>query len=315
MTCLSCGHQNQPGARFCSICGTALEVSRATCPSCGKEVAADDHFCGACGSSLVPTREPSDAIPQRDLGGLLAETWSVYRENLRPFVLIALVPQIPSAVSLMIPSMGSAVFGVMLALVGFFLYILVSGAVIYAVVQQQVGSAVDVGECFAQAWRKALSLVVAYILFALALLASGFLMLILIGVPLFFYLLVAWFFFSEAIMIEGKGAVAAFGRSRGLVRGSWWRVFGIGVVFVLLIIGVSIVGAIAGFVVSTFSGPAGDVLFFFFAVLVTPYPLIGGTLLYLDLRARKEGTPWEPWPQSWAGSGSAVAYGCFSPLV
>ena len=184
--------------------------------------------------------------------------------------------------------MGSAVFGVMLALVGFFLYILVSGAVIYAVVQQQVGSAVDVGECFAQAWRKALSLVVAYILFALALLASGFLMLILIGVPLFFYLLVAWFFFSEAIMIEGKVAVAAFGRSRGLVRGSWWRVFGIGVVFVLLIIRVSIVGAIAGFVVSLFSGPAGDVLFFF-AVLVTPYPLIGGTLLYLDLRARKEG--------------------------
>ena len=196
MTCLSCGHQNQPGARLCSICGTALEDSRATCPSCGKEGAADDHFCGACGSSLVPTREPSDAIPQRDLGGLLAETWLVYRENLRPFVLIALVPQIPSVVSLMIPSMGSAVFGVMLALVGFFLYILVSGAVIYAVVQQQVGSAVGVGECFAQAWRKALSLVVAYILFALALLASGFQMLILIGVPLFFYLLVAWFFFS-----------------------------------------------------------------------------------------------------------------------
>ena len=113
-------------------------------------------------------------------------------------------------------------------------------------------------------------------------------MVVIIGIALFFYLLVIWFFAFEAIMIEGKESIAALGRSRELVRGNWWRLFGVGVVFVLIFGAVSIAGGIAGLVLEIFSPVPGQLAFTAATVLVFPVMSIGRTLVYLDLRVRKE---------------------------
>jgi len=57
MTCQGCGMDNRPGRRFCTRCGTALEL---TCQACGAALEPDDRFCGQCGSAVAaPSESPA----------------------------------------------------------------------------------------------------------------------------------------------------------------------------------------------------------------------------------------------------------------
>lgn len=49
-TCGTCGDRPEPGATYCSTCGTRL----GTCPSCGRQPAQPGaQFCSHCGASLA----------------------------------------------------------------------------------------------------------------------------------------------------------------------------------------------------------------------------------------------------------------------
>ncbi|HKP10158.1 MAG TPA: adenylate/guanylate cyclase domain-containing protein, partial [Gaiella sp.] len=48
-TCTACGAEQPAGARFCSVCGTALVR---VCPACGTESPPDAAFCSVCGTPL-----------------------------------------------------------------------------------------------------------------------------------------------------------------------------------------------------------------------------------------------------------------------
>jgi len=54
--CSSCGTSNREGRKFCSACGTPLEVG---CPACGAAFDPGDAFCGECGSPLGATPAPA----------------------------------------------------------------------------------------------------------------------------------------------------------------------------------------------------------------------------------------------------------------
>ena len=60
MRCVSCKAENPEGAKFCSSCGTPLQV---TCPKCGKRNPPAARFCNECGTALAPrddvAREPA----------------------------------------------------------------------------------------------------------------------------------------------------------------------------------------------------------------------------------------------------------------
>lgn len=61
MNCSSCGFTNDASAKFCSECGTRLQLA---CPN-GHPVAADAKFCSECGASVAgATAAPSDAGPE-----------------------------------------------------------------------------------------------------------------------------------------------------------------------------------------------------------------------------------------------------------
>lgn len=262
MTCPSCGHENDPEARFCVSCGESL----------GGTVAASDEGYGR--------------IPPRSIGQLLEETFEMYRGNFLPFLAIALVTQVPSFLAALIPFRIEWT----LAMVGLLLFPLAGGAATYAVAQACLDQAIDVGECFRRSWQRVVSLVIAFVLVALALMGSAVLSLVGVGIPLLFWLLVIWYFATEAIMIEGTDPIAALGRSRDLVRGTWWRVFGIGVVYVLIFSVLAFVGFMVSFGVSSSLGEVlGTIAFAAVIALILPVMLIGRTLVYLDLRVRKEG--------------------------
>jgi len=57
MKCPKCGSDNKEGRKFCSKCGTKLEIS---CPKCGFMNDPDDAFCGGCGEKLGEAK----SIPQ-----------------------------------------------------------------------------------------------------------------------------------------------------------------------------------------------------------------------------------------------------------
>jgi len=113
--------------------------------------------------------------------------------------------------------------------------------------------------------------------------------LVLIGLPLLVYVLVVWFFYTQAIIIEGQGPVAALLRSWALVRGTWWRVFGIGIVFVLVLGIAGVFAAIPGLILFMANETLGNLLVSASTVLVAPIAYVGATLVYFDLRVRKEG--------------------------
>ena len=52
VACPSCGTSNQPGAKFCASCGTAMAPPGVPCPSCQAENPAGAKFCASCGTAL-----------------------------------------------------------------------------------------------------------------------------------------------------------------------------------------------------------------------------------------------------------------------
>ena len=120
-------------------------------------------------------------------------------------------------------------------------------------------------------------LVVAGILAGFAI-GIGFVLLIAPGL----YLAAIWAVIAPAIVIERTGAIAAFGRSRELVRGNGWTVLG-----VVLVAG--LVSAAAGLVfggigAAIASGPIVRIVFSALAsTIAAPIPALAAGVLYYRL--------------------------------
>lgn len=113
------------------------------------------------------------------------------------------------------------------------------------------------------------------------------------------WLLVLFSFATTALVLENAGIGRAFGRSRQLVRGSWWRVLGITLL-------VSLIGGVVAFVISlpflaatgNLTGPVtvstsslvwSTVGATVGSVLTEPFIAAATVLLYTDQRMRREG--------------------------
>ena len=304
MDCENCGRTNDPEANYCAACGVALDAAAAA-PAGG------------------------GTIPPRSLGGFLDETLRVYRSNFWQFVAIA---AIPAAVNVL-ASLFSAteeppleLLGGLLILASLVLSVITAGAIVFGVAQHYVRGEVDIVDCLLHAFQVGVFLiaqaivvtvvlgsvlVVGVIMFIIGALAEAFGngesdgvvvgliviggLLTLTGIAIAVWLGVRWFSASFAVVIEGKGPIAGLGRSWNLVTGSWWRVFGIGlVIFIVAIVAamvisipIGIVGGIAGGVEG--GTVVGSIAAAIATVVVTPFAYIAGTLIYFDLRVRKEG--------------------------
>lgn len=115
--------------------------------------------------------------------------------------------------------------------------------------------------------------------------------------PISVWVLVRWMVSMPALFAEGIGPVKALGRSWNLVRDNWWRTLGI--VFILTIM-VSLIqaalGALFTGIAALLPGLGADLraglettVATLVAALVGAITPIAITMLYLDLRVRKEG--------------------------
>ena len=122
-------------------------------------------------------------------------------------------------------------------------------------------------------------LVLAAILAGIAV-GIGLLLLIVPGL----FLLTIWAVLAPVIVIERRSAIEAFGRSRELVRGHGWQVFGVIVVlFVIQLVVGWVIQAVADSVSDTFAGYAvADLLL---RMLIAPLTALAAAVLYFELKA------------------------------
>jgi hypothetical protein len=110
----------------------------------------------------------------------------------------------------------------------------------------------------------------------------GLLLLIVPGL----FLLTIWAVIAPVIVIERRGALESFGRSRELVRGNAWQVFGVIVVlFLVQFIVSAVIQAVANSVSDSFASYAiGDLIV---RLLVAPLTALAAAVLFFELKARR----------------------------
>jgi len=113
----------------------------------------------------------------------------------------------------------------------------------------------------------------------------GFLLLIVPGLVL----ITLWLLIVPAIMLEGCGVFASFGRSRQLVSGHGWNVFGVIVLTVAILLAVTIgVNIVESILDSRWVSFVLDVAT---QTAAAPFLALAWTIAYYELRALKEATP------------------------
>ena len=267
----------------------------------------------------------TDTAPLQSMNftDILDGIFTIYRDHCRLLLEIAAVYLILEFALDLITTyfMQEAATSTILLIVGFsvmatsVIAVLVTAALIYASAQVYLGREITSGAAFQQAFRRFWSYLGSGILWFLAVVG---LCITVIGIPFGIYFGVRWTLYSQPVLLEESKAWNALGRSTELVKGSWWRVLGIvtaiylisGMITIILYISTEFILTLAG-IVKTEGGTglldslrrmfiptldeAGWVTYavqrfvaLLIATLTMPIALIGSTLLYFDLRVRKE---------------------------
>jgi hypothetical protein len=228
--------------------------------------------------------------PVNPLSGVFGESWELYKAHWRHFALIALLIYALIAVISILLAALLGWLGLLLAgLVGIAGAFWLQGTLIEAVRDVRDGRAdLSVGETFERVLPSLNRIVIAGILLGIAI-GLGLLLLIVPGLVV----LTLWIFVIPAIVLENRGIGDAFGRSRELVRGNGWSVFGVIVLTFVLLLGVSL--ALSLILVPLDDWLASLIQQIVGNTLVAPFAIIVWTLSYYRLRAL-EGTavPVEP---------------------
>jgi hypothetical protein len=222
--------------------------------------------------------------------GVLGEAWAMYKAHWRhllaiSFAVYATIAVVGALLVLILTWLG-ALIAALISLVGLFL---VQGALVKAVEDVRDGRAdLSVGETLRQVRPRLASIVVAGVLAGIGIFL-GLLLLIVPGLVL----LTWWFLVIPVTVLERTSAGEAFGRSRELVRGYGWKVFGVIVLTILLLLAF---GIVLGLVLSPFADWLQNfVSNIVSGTLTAPFIALVWSLLYFRLREVKAAAA-EPGP-------------------
>ena len=185
----------------------------------------------------------------------------------------------------------------------------------YASAYVYLGREIAPGAAFQRAWQRFWTYLGSFILWSLVV---GGLTITIIGIPFAIYFSVRWGLYSLPVLLEGTTARNALRRSTELVKGTWWRVFGIMLAISLISFMIYFILEASSSLLLSWMGvteteeptnlldslrqlffPMPDEIGWFsytvrrlvslsIAALTMPISVIGSTLLYFDLRIRKE---------------------------
>lgn len=219
-------------------------------------------------------------------GEVLSEAWALYKAHWRHFLPLAfLVFVVISLISLVL-ALALGWFGAVLAtLIGFVGVFWLQGALCEAVADVRDGRVdLSISDTIQKVRPRVAPLLGAGVLAGLGV-AVGLLLLIVPGLVL----LTWWSVIVPVVVLERVAAMESFGRSRELVRGYGWNVFGVIVLTVLILLAFAIVFAIVAAILLNW---LPDELQSFIQTLVAdtlsaPFLALAWTLMYFRLRDLK----------------------------
>ncbi len=226
------------------------------------------------------------------VGGVLGESWRLYtRFFTRFFVIAVIVYLIVNLVNAVVSTLFGGGLGVSLllalittvvSLIGTFW---LQGALVFAVDDVRDGR-IDssVGEVFERVRPRVGTLILAGILAALGI-AFGLVLLVVPGL----IFLTWWCLIVPVIVLEGKAVGESFSRSRELVRGHGWTVFGVVLITAILtVIASGLIQGIFSFLGSFLRYWIGGAIA---SAVVGPFFAVALTVMYFTLRGLREAPP------------------------
>jgi hypothetical protein len=237
-------------------------------------------------------------VVQFSIGRVIGDSFGVYARNFVSFTALALVIGLVSLLFqlfLILPMMARGVqdptqmsWGLMLlggSVIPMIVNALTQATIIYGTFQDLRGQKASIGDCIARGLSAIVPVIIGSILLGLGV-GIGFVLIIVPGL----ILLVMWWVYIPAIVIESKSIIAAFGRSRELTSGRRWHILGL-----ILIVGVIalVISYIIGQVLQDTTGQVstvGAIVQYAFLSVLTAFSSVLVSVGYYYLRAEKEGT-------------------------
>jgi hypothetical protein len=209
---------------------------------------------------------------------VVREAFDVYKAHWKTFVPLALIVYVILAVvSLVLVWLLSWLGAIIAALVGIVGTFWLQGALVEAVRDVRDGRRdLTIGEMFARVRPRLPAVIAAGIIAGIAI----FIGLILLIVPGLF-LLTIWSLIIPVIVLEGRSAGESFGRSREIVRGNGWNVFGVIVItFAALIVASIIVSLLTFWLPDGVDRFVSDVIS---NTVIAPFVAVAWTIMYFTL--------------------------------
>src|SRR5690348_9862679 len=171
-------------------------------------------------------------------GRIVGEVFRIYREQAGVLLPVAIVLFAVNAIVAYVFQDGA--LALLAAIVSVVISTFYQGMVVQLVRDVLDGRRDNsVGDLLRSVSPVVLTLIVVSILAAIALVV-GFFLLVIPGL----YLLTIWAVIAPVVVVERTGVFAAFGRSRQLVKGHGWQVFGVIVIVFLILLVVGILTAV-----------------------------------------------------------------------
>jgi hypothetical protein len=223
-----------------------------------------------------------------EVGNVLSEVFDIYRENAGVLI--------PAAFWLFL--IVAIVDGVLASNLALLPIVLAVSTIVGTIYQGMVVSLVrdvqdgrrdySMGELFRQATPVIFPLIVAGLLAGIGI-GIGFVLIIVPGL----FLMTIWAVIAPVIVIERAPIMDSFGRSRELVRGNGWPVFG--TIVVALLITVIVGGILTGIASAIADGPILRIVFSALAsTLTAPIAALVAGVLYYRLIALASAPPSPP---------------------
>lgn len=233
-----------------------------------------------------PSSSPAVAGPM-DLGAIFDGAFTVYRSHFWTIVGSIAVMVVPVALARGLAGEGTNGNPLLVVSLGLEVFVSLLTPAVAAIVvgDMALGRSITVGSVWRRMGRVILPLIATMVMVMAAVIGSAALG----GFPA--VLVYVWFAFAaQVVVLEDTRYGRAMGRSRQLVKHSWWRVFGI------LLLAQVLVGAATWTLTLAVTGLGGSSVLVSVittsavSLLVAPVAALISALLYFDLRLRHDGT-------------------------
>jgi len=217
-------------------------------------------------------------MPARlDVGGVIGRVWSIYVDQASVLMPAAAVVFVFTGIISTLLVSASATLAFVALIISLVATTLFTGMVVELVADVQDGRRDASAGQLLQAAKPVLGQLIPVGIVSGIGIVISFVLIVIPGL----ILLTIWSVAAPVVVLERPGVFAALGRSRELVRGNGWQVFGVILVLYVFVIVISFI--IEGVADSAGSG-AGIVVRVIVGVLTAPLPALAASVMYFELR-------------------------------